>query len=126
MRQSRSGELGRIRAPRSGAESPDELPNMSERRLLVVDDEADFAEIVRKVAERRDYRVEVLTESPEFAAAYAGFQPSVIVLDIVMPEVDGVEIVQWLAANGNQAPVILTSGYNPNFAKAALDDAVAG
>ncbi len=92
---------------------------MSTRRLLVVDDEPDFADVVRRVGERKDFVVETVSDSRNFEKIYQRFDPSVIVLDIVMPDVDGIEIVCWLVANGNTSPVILITGYNPDFAKAA-------
>ena len=92
---------------------------MTERRLLVVDDEPDFADVVRKVAERQGFVVEVLTDSRDFEEVYTRFAPSTIMLDIIMPDVDGIEIVQWLARHGNTAKVIVATGYNPDFARAA-------
>ena len=92
---------------------------MTSRRLLVVDDEPDFADLVRRVGERNAFVVEVLSDSQGFAEAYGRFNPSVIVLDVVMPGMDGIEIIRWLASHDNEAPVILTTGYNPHFAEAA-------
>lgn len=92
---------------------------MESRRLLIIDDEPDFADVVRRVGERNAFVVEALSESRSFTEAYQRFDPSVIVLDVVMPEMDGIEIIRWLAARGNKVPVILTTGYNPHFAEAA-------
>ena len=63
--------------------------------------------------------MQTLGESRDFEDTYRQFGPTVIVLDIVMPDMDGIEIIQWLVANGNTVPVILATGYNPDFAKAA-------
>lgn len=90
---------------------------MSERRLLVVDDEPDFAEYVRKAATDLGYEARVCTRSVDFRRVYAEFAPTHVVLDVVMPEVDGIEIMQWLAAQGATARVIVTTGYNPQYAK---------
>ena len=89
------------------------------KRLLVVDDQPDFADIVRRVGERKDFVVETLSDSRGFEEAYRRFDPSVIVLDILMPEIDGIEIIRWLADRGNRTPVILTTGYSAHFAEAA-------
>ena len=92
---------------------------MASKRLLVVDDEPEFADLVRKIGERKVFVVRTLDDSRDFEEAYRAFEPSLIVLDIIMPDMDGIEIIQRLAANGNTVPVILTTGYNPGFAKAA-------
>ena len=89
------------------------------QRLLVVDDEADFGSFVRKVAEDAGFEVRVLEDASMFKQAYQQFMPQKIVLDVVMPGMDGIEIMRWLASVGNRASVILVSGYPPNYAKAA-------
>ena len=65
---------------------------MDEKRLLVVDDEPEFGEYVRKVAVELGYEVEVTGDGKSFMKAYESFNPSVIALDLVMPEIDGVEL----------------------------------
>jgi DNA-binding response OmpR family regulator len=92
---------------------------MGERRLLVVDDEPDFAEFVGKAATDLGFLARVCTRSVDFRRVYAEFGPTHIVLDVVMPDVDGIEIMQWLAAQGATAKVILTTGYNPKYARMA-------
>jgi CheY-like chemotaxis protein len=90
-----------------------------DRRLLVVDDEADFGDFVRQVAVDLGYDVRVCTQSPEFFRHYEALNPTHIVLDIVMPDLDGVEIVQWLVKQGCAAKIIITTGYNPKYAEMA-------
>jgi CheY-like chemotaxis protein len=92
---------------------------MSERRLLVVDDEPDFAQFVSNAAGELGYKTRICTQSKEFRRVYAEFAPTHIVLDVVMPEIDGIEIMQWLATEGSTATVVVTTGYNPQYAKMA-------
>jgi DNA-binding response OmpR family regulator len=90
---------------------------MSERRLLVVDDEPDFAEFVSNTATDLGYQAKVCTRSTDFRRLHAEFAPTHIVIDVVMPDVDGIEIMQWLADQGSTAKVIVTTGYNPQYAR---------
>ena len=92
---------------------------MEEKRLLVCDDQADFAEFVRAVAEPMGYTVRVLTRSTQFAETYVDFKPGVIILDMVMPEMDGTEIVRWLSQKGTAARILIASGFNPRYADMA-------
>jgi len=92
---------------------------MGAQRLLVIDDQKDFADFVRKVAEDIGFEVTVINESPQFEAVYESVDPNVIVLDIVMPDRDGIEIVQSLVDSGNKAKVIIVTGYNPSYARVA-------
>lgn len=92
---------------------------MSEKTVLIVDDNEEFAEFVRDAAEQLSYRTVILTDSRQFAELYERVKPDILVLDIVMPNVEGTEIVQWLVNQGARARVILVSGSNPLYTRIA-------
>ena len=92
---------------------------MSNKRLLVVDDEPDFGEFVRQVAQLLDYEVMVATNSRAFQQGYIDFQPNLIILDMVMPDMDGNEVLLWLLRQGYDAGLIITTGYSPDYAQEA-------
>jgi DNA-binding response OmpR family regulator len=92
---------------------------MTRKRLLVVDDEADFGAFVRRVAEKLDFEVVVTTNARAFKEIFHRFDPTVIVLDIVMPDTDGIELVQWLANMQCKARIIIISGFDPNYTRMA-------
>jgi two-component system response regulator AtoC len=92
---------------------------MNAKRLLIIDDEADFATSVGRVAEGLGFSVEVAGSSEAFKASCRQFDPTVIVLDMVMPETDGTELIQWLAAVRSPARIIIVSGFTPLYAQAA-------
>jgi CheY-like chemotaxis protein len=89
---------------------------MSEKRLLVVDDEPEFGEFVRKVAADLGYEVRVTTNGKAFQEAYQTLQPTTVVLDMVMPEMDGNELVLWLLQQHYTANLIIITGYSPDYA----------
>jgi DNA-binding response OmpR family regulator len=93
---------------------------MTGKRLLIVDDEADFGATVRRAAEKLGYEVEVTTRARDFKDVYNRFDPTVVILDIVMPDVDGIELVEWLASVRSGARIIIISGYTPIYAKLAV------
>ena len=92
---------------------------MTDKRLLVVDDEPEFGEFVRKVATDLGYEVRVTTDGRTFQKAYYELQPTTIVMDMVMPEMDGNELVLWLMQQGYAADLIIITGYSPDYAKDA-------
>jgi DNA-binding response OmpR family regulator len=92
---------------------------MTEKRLLVVDDEPEFGEFVRKVAVDLGYEVQVTTSGRAFQRAYDVFKPTTIVLDMVMPELDGNELVLWLMQQQYSSDLIIITGYSPDYAKDA-------
>ena len=89
------------------------------QRLLVVDDEPDFGAYVGDVARGLGYDVEITTNADAFMQVYDKFDPSIIVLDVVMPEIDGIELLQWLSEKECTAKIIIVTGYNPNYASMA-------
>ncbi len=89
------------------------------QRLLIVDDEPDFGEFARHVAQSLDYEVVVTTNSRSFQKSYAEFQPTLIMLDMVMPDMDGNELLLWLLQQGYAAGLIITTGYSPDYAQEA-------
>lgn len=89
------------------------------KRLLIVDDEPDFGEFVRQVAQTLDYKVMVTTNGRDFQQGYNDFQPNLILLDMVMPDMDGNEVLLWLLQKGYSAGLIITTGYSPDYAQEA-------
>jgi CheY-like chemotaxis protein len=90
-------------------------------RLLVVDDDPQFLRLIAVVAGNVGYVVETAVNADEFSRKLQSFAPTLIMSDIVMPEVDGVELAYWLSTEGCDVPIILITGYNPLYAKAAMD-----
>ena len=89
------------------------------RRLMVVDDEPRFAAFVREAAEGVGMQVEMAGNGEEAKTVYRRFDPDVIVLDVVMPVMDGVEFVQWLGEEGCRARLVVVTGYNPHYGRLA-------
>lgn len=88
---------------------------MSGSRLLIIDDEPDIARFVGQVAEGLGYEVSVTTEAETFKAQVEAFAPDVVIMDIVMPDVDGIELVKFLADKGCDARVLVISGYAERY-----------
>jgi len=92
---------------------------MNARRLLVMDDNAEFRLFVRRVAEGEGFAVQDVAEMAELQDAYGRFEPTLIVLDIVMPETDGIEVLRWLGGRDCRARIFVVTGHNPHYAKLA-------
>jgi CheY-like chemotaxis protein len=89
---------------------------MQDNRLLICDDEPAFGRFVKNVAEDLGYQVEVTTTWQAFMRAYQAFRPTTIVIDIVMPEMDGIELVVWLGNLQSSARLVIVTGYAPDYA----------
>ncbi len=89
------------------------------KRVLIVDDEADFREFVTRVAEGEGFETVAVDSGAELRVAYENFEPDVLVLDIVMPGEDGIEILNWLSGKEYKARILIISGYNPHYRQMA-------
>lgn len=89
---------------------------MASKRLLIVDDEPKFAAFVGKVAGPLGFDVEITSNGRQFMEAYERQVPHTVVLDMVMPEIDGNELVLWLVGKNSTAHIIIITGYSPQYA----------
>jgi CheY-like chemotaxis protein len=88
------------------------LPSLSNKRVLVVDDEADFRLYVREcLASVGDVEVEEATNGREALAYLAQGMPDLLLLDLAMPELDGFAVLEQLRANKRAAnlPVLVVT-----------------
>ena len=92
---------------------------MTMGRLLVVDDEPRFRDFVKNVAVKLGFDVECARDGHEFQTMCGANSPDVVVLDIVMPGIDGVELVQWLAERGEEMHLVIVTGFAPDYAALA-------
>ena len=85
---------------------------MSPARILVVDDEPDIRELVGEILQDEGHDV-ILAEDGESARiAYARDTPDLVLLDIWMPDVDGITLLkEWSGGSRPACPVIIMSGH---------------
>lgn len=84
---------------------------MAKEHILVVDDEEDILELVRYNLTKEGYRVSTVTSGEEALKAARTSQPDVILLDLMLPGVDGLEVCRLLKqdAKTQHIPVIMLS-----------------
>lgn len=92
--------------------------DVSKPTLLVVDDEPDIGEFVQTVAEKIGFNA-VATDCPETFKQLYDNDFQVVVIDLIMPGVDGVELIRFLADEGCQASIVLISGFDASVMNAA-------
>ncbi len=89
--------------------------------IYLVDDEPDVVDVLSGFAEARDWDVRAFTRSADFMRDFDPVGQSVIVLDVVMPDIDGIEILKWLDGEGARCSVVLISGFDRVYLKAARE-----
>jgi DNA-binding response OmpR family regulator len=81
------------------------------RRLLLVDDDPDIVEFISTVAEQQGYEVCSICRPSDFFESFKTFKPSALMLDLAIPDIDGIEIMRWLADEGCRTPIVIISGF---------------
>ncbi|MCB1850155.1 MAG: sigma-54-dependent Fis family transcriptional regulator [Gammaproteobacteria bacterium] len=85
---------------------------MSAAHILVVDDEPDIRILVKEILEDEDYTVTAAEDGAAAGKALRERRPDLILLDIWMPDVDGISLLrEWSEGDGIPCPVIMMSGH---------------
>ena len=82
---------------------------MSEQTILVVDDEEAIAEAVRKRLESEGFRVVVAGDGPEAIRLHAEHRPDLVVLDLMLPGMDGLEVCKVIQRDRWTPVLMLTA-----------------
>jgi DNA-binding response OmpR family regulator len=82
---------------------------MSEQTVLVVDDEEAIAEAVRARLESEGYRVFVAGDGPQAIELHAEHHPDLVVLDLMLPGMDGLEVCKQIQRDGWTPVLMLTA-----------------
>ena len=81
------------------------------KRILIVDDEANQRTAVARLVEKWGYTTETAADGQEALDKMATFEPHVIVTDMVMPGMDGMELLRRLKEDGGSPPVIMLTAF---------------
>ena len=86
---------------------------MSSPHILVVDDEADIRGLLKEILSEEGYEVDVAANGAQARASRARQIPDLVLLDIWMPDVDGITLLrEWSAAAADGCPVVMMSGHS--------------
>jgi len=89
-------------------------------RVLVVDDESNITDLVATVLRYEGFEVQTAATGRDALKAVGAFRPALVVLDIMLPDLDGFEVQRQLADNGGKIPVVFLT------AKDGTEDKVRG
>lgn len=84
------------------------ISNMAEIKILVVEDEPSLAEVVSLYLKRAGYQVQIASDGRQAMSILEKQIPDFVVLDLMLPEVDGLSITRWLRDRSN-VPIIMVT-----------------
>ena len=85
-------------------------------RILIVEDELDLANIIKDYLEKELYEVEICTEGDEAIEIFDKFKPSLVILDLMLPGMNGYEICQNIRIKST-IPILILSAKIDEFDK---------
>jgi two-component system, OmpR family, response regulator len=89
-------------------------------RAVVVDDENSLTELLAMALRYEGWDVKVASDGQRALSVIREYEPDVVVLDIMLPDIDGLTVLSRLRADGNQVPILFLT------AKDSVDDRIAG
>jgi DNA-binding response OmpR family regulator len=88
--------------------------------LLVIDDEPAITALIRRIAESMGYEVVATSDPDVFKQQVRNDPPDLICIDLAMPQVDGIELMRFLASERSQSKLLIMSGSEPGLLHSAL------
>lgn len=85
-------------------------------RILIVEDELDLANLIKDYLEKELYEVEICTEGDEAIEIFDKFKPSLVILDLMLPGMNGYEICQNIRIKST-IPILILSAKIDEFDK---------
>lgn len=89
-------------------------------RLLLAEDERSLSRAIVKILEKNNYSVDAVYNGEDALAYLEGQNYDVVILDLMMPKMDGISVLKQMRSQGNFAPVLILT------ARAEIDDKVLG
>jgi len=93
---------------------------MSPPRLLIIHDEAETRARVRRAGERAGLTVVVVERAREAMDRARETRPRIVVLDAVLDDVDGIELIRQLADDGFDGTLMIVSDHDPRHGDLAM------
>ena len=90
---------------------------MSAELILLVDDEPSITELARMYLERDGFRIQEAADGESALEAVVKHKPALIVLDVMLPKVDGFDVCRRLRSAGNDVPIIMLTARDEDIDK---------
>src|SRR5690242_1034440 len=85
--------------------------------ILLVDDEPSIIQLARMYLEREGFQTASATDGEKAIEAAGRLKPALIVLDVMLPKLDGFEVCRRLRARGEQVPIIMLTARDEDIDK---------
>lgn len=88
-------------------------------KLLIIDDEVGLTKVVGLIVRQLGMDFRALNTSCSATQVFVDYKPDVVIIDMVMPDKDGIDVLQEIMLTGIPTQVVLTSGYSEFYLRLA-------
>src|SRR5665647_1065572 len=85
-------------------------------RILIVDDDENICEVIKMYVENYGYSTKVCHDGKVAEECFLTYKPDLVLLDIMLPHIDGIDVLKWIRRENN-TPVILLTAKGETFDK---------
>lgn len=85
-------------------------------KILVVDDDENICEVIKMYLENSGYETSVCHDGKKAEEMYMEYKPDLVLLDIMLPHIDGIDVLKWIRRDG-ETPVIMITAKGDTFDK---------
>lgn len=85
-------------------------------KILIVDDDENICEVIKMYLETTGYNVRIAHDGKAAKEEFVNFSPNLVVLDMMLPGIDGMEVLKWIRKDSN-VPVIMLTAKGETFDK---------
>jgi DNA-binding NtrC family response regulator len=89
------------------------------KKLLVIDDQVGITKVVEMIARQLGLTTRSLNSSAQATETFIAFKPDILILDMIMPEKDGIDVLNEVLLTGLPVKVVLTSGFSDSYLRLA-------
>lgn len=85
-------------------------------KILIVDDDENICEVIKMYVESAGYEVQVANDGKSAETVFLDYKPDLILLDIMLPNIDGIDVLKWIRKD-YETPVIMLTAKGETFDK---------
>jgi len=85
---------------------------MAKKKILIVDDEIDFLEMMKLRLEANNYSVITAMDGNEALEKFKAEKPAAILLDILMPGMDGLDVLKKIRKENDRIPIFIVTAFS--------------
>jgi DNA-binding NtrC family response regulator len=100
-------------------QEPEERNRM--KKLLIIDDDVNLTKIYTRIGAQAGFEVQVTNDPLLATETFLAFKPEVVMLDMIMPEKDGIDVLNEILLSGEPTRIIVSSGYGNAMLRLAKD-----